>query len=174
MTDNTNSKTSLQNFISPLFLPDPTLYRLAYRLSQTYKSLAATSLEQFFPTPVTHLPTGQEKGRYLAVYVGLFYLHVGFIELPGGQSTTNTTTTAAASSPSRNGRIQFDRQRVRRTLEKAWPIDERLKIGHAKDLFSWIGNCIAEVVQDSMRGESEADAPTRELVTGISFCFPIM
>ncbi|CRG91593.1 hypothetical protein PISL3812_08643 [Talaromyces islandicus] len=172
MTDNTTAKlSSLQEFISPLSLSDATLYRLAYQLSQTYKTLAASSREQFFPTPVTHLPTGQEKGRYLAVYVGLFYLHVGFIELPGGQANRNG---ASHHHHNHNGMIQPDRQRVRRTLEKAWPIDERLKIGHAKDLFSWIGNCIAEVVQDSMRSESETDTSTRELVTGISFCFPIM
>ena len=77
--------TTIQDFLSPITvtLSEKILYQLSYRLSKTYKDIAAYSTEQFFPTPITHLPTGKERGRYLAVYVGLFYLHVGFIELLG-------------------------------------------------------------------------------------------
>ncbi|KAH8692277.1 putative hexokinase [Talaromyces proteolyticus] len=169
--NNSKKPSSIHGFISPLFLSDPTLYRLSFQLSETYKDLAASSLEQFFPTPVTHLPTGKETGRFLAVYVGMFYLHVGFIELLGEPDSNHRY-----AGSSNGGRRRPD-ERVRRTLEKAWPIEERLKMGHAADFFSWIGNCIAEVVQDSLRNESDIDndgGVVRELVTGISFCFPIM
>jgi hypothetical protein len=39
------------------------------------------------------------------------------------------------------------------------------------DLFTWIGDCIAEVVADSLANPSEK-MPT-ELTTGISLCFPV-
>ncbi|KAF5855600.1 hypothetical protein ETB97_008889 [Aspergillus alliaceus] len=122
------------------------MYELSYRLSSTYKKLAA-SPEEFFPTAITQLPTGHEKGRYLAVNVGLSYLRVAFIDLLGDQQTT------------------------RRTLEKAWLIEEHLRRDQAPALFTWIGECLAEVVRDSLSRPSE-EAP-RELAIGISLCFPI-
>ncbi|KAE8389333.1 hypothetical protein BDV23DRAFT_99147 [Aspergillus alliaceus] len=140
------SGTDLRSFLQPLRIEPDTLYDLSYRLSLTYKKLAA-SPEQFFPTPITQLPTGHEKGRYLAVYVGLSYLRVAFIDLLGDQQT------------------------VRRTLEKAWPIEEHLRRDQAPALFTWIGDCLAEVVRDGLNNPSE-EAP-RELTIGISFCFPI-
>jgi hexokinase len=157
----------LATFLSPLTSPlhDPSLYLLSHHFSTTFKTLAAHSTEHFFPTPITHLPTGREQGRYLAVYVGLFYLHVGFIELLGqGQHYPS-------------GR---ERKSVRRTLEKAWPIEERLKWEHPEEFFAWIGACVAEVARDRLRNESEqvgdcfVPEEAGELVAGISFCFPIV
>ncbi|KNG84544.1 hexokinase family protein [Aspergillus nomiae NRRL 13137] len=138
--------SDLSSFLQPLRIGIDTLYELSYRLSLTYKKLAA-SPEHFFPTPITRLPTGLETGRYLAVYVGLSYLRVAFIDLLG------------------------DQQRVRRTLEKAWPIEEHLRRDRAPELFTFIGDCIADVVRDSLNNPNE-EVP-RELTTGISFCFPI-
>ncbi|KAE8382475.1 hypothetical protein BDV26DRAFT_253568 [Aspergillus bertholletiae] len=140
------SFSDLSSFLQPLCIGIDALYELSYRLSLTYKKLVA-SPEHFFPTPITRLPTGLETGRYLAVYVGLSYLRVAFIDLLG------------------------DQRRVRRTLEKAWPIEEHLRRDHAPDLFIFIGDCIADVVRDSLNNPSE-EVP-RELTTGISFCFPI-
>lgn len=157
-TQNNGGDQQLRSFLKPLVLNDETVYRLAYRFSTIYRQLAATSTEQFFPTPVTSLPTGRETGRYLAVYVGLSYLRVAFLELLG-----------------QSGELKY-RQHMRRTLEKAWPIEERLKRDHAGDLFSWIGDCIAEVVADSLSSDvaSTMDDAPAELEMGISFCFPIM
>jgi hexokinase len=149
-----NARTfpDLKEFLRPLHTDLDTLYRLYYRLSLSYQKLASTSSEEFFPTPITCLPTGHETGRYLAVYVGLSYLRIAFIDLLGDQ--------------------QVERHpRVRRTLEKAWPIEEHLRRDHAQDLFTWIGDCIAEVVADSLANPSE-ETPG-ELTTGISFCFPV-
>ncbi|OKL58644.1 hypothetical protein UA08_06137 [Talaromyces atroroseus] len=166
----TPDSPSLQQFLSPLTAPlsEPSLYRLSYHFSQTYKHLAACSTEYFFPTPITHLPTGREQGRYLAVYVGLYYLHVGFIELLGCDQGLGLGQEYAAR---RKKKIP-----VRRTLEKAWPIEARLKWEHPVEFFAWIGTCIAEVVGDSMRNENEQidDDAREELVAGISFCFPIV
>lgn len=167
--DNNNDKPkpSLPDFISPLTKPlsEPLLYNLSYHFSQTFTDLAANSTDQFFPTPVTHLPTGKEQGRYLAVYVGLFYLHVGFIELLGCDLNHNHE---------QQRRREYGMFPVRRTLEKAWPIEERLKWEHPVEFFAWIGACIAEVVGDSLRNDRAEQPETRELVAGISFCFPIV
>lgn len=202
--DNSTEKpiTTIQDFLTPITttLSEQTLYQLSYRLCKTYKYLAAHSTEQFFPTPITHLPTGKERGRYLAVYVGLFYLHVGFIELLGCDDDPHQHQrqylTIDDQGP-RGGSKRNSRRwlTVRRTLEKAWPIEERLKLEHPVEFFGWIGACIAEVVSDSLRNEQGSNASTntntngignnregyyhgveedRELVAGISFCFPIV
>jgi hexokinase len=143
---------ALQEFLQPLKIDNDTLYHLSYRLSRTYRELAAGSSDQFFPTATTRLPTGHEKGRYLAVYLGLHYLRVAFIELLGEEQM---------GKPSH----------VRRTLEKAWPIEDRLRRDQANSLFAWIGDCIAEVIHDDL-ANSKDDAPS-EVAMGISFCFPI-
>ena len=138
-------------FLHPLKVDIDKLYNLSTRLSGTYRDLAANSSEQFFPIATTRLPTGREKGRYLAVYLGLFYLRVAFIELLGEEQVGK-------------------RPPVRRTLEKAWPIENRLRRDNADSLFSWIGDCIAEVIHDDLANSE--DAPS-EITAGISFCFPI-
>lgn len=196
---NNNEKptSTIQDFISPITstLSEQTLYQLSYKFSKTYKDLAAHSTEQFFPTPITHLPTGKERGRYLAVYVGLFYLHVGFIELLGceddnpnlrQQPYLNIDEQGLGAGSKRNSRRWST---VRRTLEKAWPIEERLKWENPVEFFGWIGACIAEVVGDSLRNDQESNGngignnregyhyvveESRELVAGISFCVPIV
>ncbi|KAJ6015985.1 hexokinase family protein [Penicillium herquei] len=142
----------LQTFLQPLNIEIDQLYRLSSRLSVTYRELAAGSSEQFFPTATTRLPTGREKGHYLAVYVGLFYLRVAFIDLLGEEQVGKHS-------------------HVRRTLEKAWPIENRLRQDQADSLFAWIGDCIAEVIHDDL-ANSKDDAPS-EITAGISFCFPI-
>ena len=144
--------TVLREFLQPLNIESDRLYRLSYQLSLTYRELAASSSEQFFPTASTRLPTGQEKGRYLAVYLGLFYLRVAFIELLGEEQVGKHS-------------------HVRRTLEKAWPIEDRLRREQSDSLFAWIGDCIAEVIYDDLEN-SKDDAP-EEITMGISFCFPI-
>jgi hypothetical protein len=64
-----------------------------------------------------------------------------------------------------------ERSRVIRHLEKSWPIGEQLKNNKAKDLFAWIGKCIAEVVQDgclAWPGEIPDEIPL-----GVTFSFPM-
>ena len=70
-----------------------------------------------------------------------------------------------------NGDYQHG-SRVKRYLEKAWPIGEQLKNNKAEDLFQWIGKCIADVVQD---GTQEWGPEKREaLPLGVTFSFPMM
>ncbi|KAH8423417.1 hexokinase family protein [Aspergillus melleus] len=139
-------------FLDKLRLDVDTLYQLSSRLSSLYQKIASTPSKQFSPTAITRLPTGYETGRYLAVYVGLSYLRVAFIDLLKDQPVQGQS-------------------RVRRTLEKAWPIEEHLRRDDAFNLFAWIGDCIAEVVADSLDNPTER-LPS-ELTTGISFCLPL-
>jgi hexokinase len=163
----------LNDFLSPLCLEEAVLYRLARRFSGTYRHLALTSDQQFLPTPVTQLPTGEETGRYLAIDVGGSNLRVAFIELLG-EAVESDVRPADASERSRHTIRKAQRQRVKRTLERAWPIQEHLKMDKAEDLFAWIGDCIAEVVAESLTSDSTKKDIPAELDMGITFSFPIM
>ncbi|GFF42198.1 hexokinase-1 [Aspergillus udagawae] len=163
----------LDDFLSPLVLDEAVLYRLARRFSSTYRHLALNSDQQFLPTPVTRLPSGLETGRYLAIDVGGSNLRVAFIELLGEAADSDIRSTDA-SERSRDTLRKAQRQRVRRTLEKAWPIQEHLKMDKAEDLFAWIGDCIAEVVAESLTSDATKGNIPQELDMGITFSFPIM
>jgi hexokinase len=163
----------LDDFLSPLVLDEAVLYRLARLFSSTYRHLALHSDQQFLPTPVTRLPTGLETGRYLAIDVGGSNLRVAFIELLGEAADSDIRSTDA-SERSRDTLRKAQRQRVKRTLEKAWPIQEHLKMDKAEDLFAWIGDCIAEVVAESLTSDATKGNIPQELDMGITFSFPIM
>ncbi|KAL2838243.1 hypothetical protein BJY01DRAFT_35406 [Aspergillus pseudoustus] len=160
----------VDEFLSPLALDEAVLYRLARRLSTAYKKLALESDQQFLPTPVSKLPTGLETGRYLAIDVGGTNLRVAFIELLGDTADPDMACTRVSERPLRKAQTQ----RVKRTLEKAWPIQEHLKMDKAEDLFAWIGDCIAEVVAESLTSDATRGAVPEELEMGITFSFPIM
>lgn len=162
----------LNDFVKPLRMDDALVHTLAYDFSKVYKELALDSDEQFLPTPVTKLPTGHETGQFLAIDVGGTNLRVAFIELLGDADDRGGT--ANGEERSRETIRNAQRPRVRRTLEKAWPIGEHLKMDKTEDLFAWIGDCIAEVVGDRLSADSgRVDAP-EELNMGITFSFPMM
>ena len=168
---------TLHGFLAPLRVEESTLHQLARRFSTVYTHLALESKEQFLPTPVTKLPTGHETGRYLAIDVGGSNLRVSFIELLGdsaGAELSPNHYPKNASQKSRNTMLKARRQRVKRTLERAWPIGEHLKRDKADDLFAWIGDCIAEVVAESLTKDATKVRIPEELDMGITFSFPIM
>lgn len=160
----------VDEFLSPLDLDEAVLYQLARRLSSVYQELALKSDQQFLPTPVSKLPSGLETGRYLAIDVGGSNLRVAFIELLGDTAEPDMARTRAAERPLKKAQTQ----RVKRTLEKAWPIQEHLKMDKAEDLFAWIGDCIAEVVAESLTSDATKGSVPEELEMGITFSFPIM
>ncbi|PGH10851.1 hypothetical protein AJ79_05211 [Helicocarpus griseus UAMH5409] len=172
-TSQQNDDATIDKFLRPLVVPDTTLYQLAYRFSQVYHDLARTSDQQFLPTPVTRLPTGQETGRYLAIDVGGTNLRVAFIELLG--ESEGKDGNSHNSNKSRDPMQRAQRKRVNRTLEKIWPIGEHLKKDQAEDLFLWIGDCMAEVVADSLAPNFASGTPIPvELEMGVTFSFPLM
>jgi hexokinase len=62
--------------------------------------------------------------------------------------------------------------RVHSSLEQSWPIGEHLKQEKAEDLFGWIGDRIADVVEDGVKRYG-SDLPD-ELPMGVTFSFPMM
>lgn len=168
-----NGTQSIKSFLAPLVLDDAKTYDISYRLSQVFKSLARTGEGHFFPTPVTHLPSGKETGFYLAVDVGVTNLRVAFIELLGDASeASHDGCISPAESFIKNNAIpKVWQRRVRRTLEKAWRIEEHLKEDPTEELFSWIGSCIADVVADELSTHN-SEFPA-ELQTGLSFSLPM-
>ena len=156
----TQALTALSGFIDEKALLD-----LAGRFSETYRDLAKTSTEHFLVTPVTALPTGKEKGKFLSIDVGGTNLRVGFIELLGDD---DQDVTKDAQKPM---------TKIKRSYDRNWPIEDHLKMDKAEDLFAWIGDCIAEVIKDSIEdappSESVESLFGDELLLGITFSFPM-
>ena len=84
-----------------------------------------------------------------------------------GDNETDQLSTDGVSEESK-----LEKSRVKRSLEKSWPIREQLKHENAEDLFAWIGDCIAEVVEDGVQTFGE-ELP-EELPMGVTFSFPMM
>ncbi|KAF2279021.1 hexokinase-2 [Westerdykella ornata] len=144
------------------FINEDDLLELASRFSETYRDLAKSSTEHFLVTPVTALPTGKEKGRFLSIDVGGTNLRVGFIELLGELLGTGTQNGEAPAS------------KIRKSHDKSWPIEEHMKMDQAEDLFAWIGDCIAEVITDALNASPASESPFGdELLLGITFSFPM-
>lgn len=93
---------------------------------------------------------------------------MGFVELGannnGEHSETTTTSRKAGVSPASKSRIHH--------TNKSWPIGEKLKNEKAEDLFLWIGECIAEVVEDELKTWS--NSLLDDLPMGVTFSFPMM
>jgi len=159
---------TLDELLSPLTRPvtEDGLLELARRFSDTYEHLAKTSTEHFLTTPVTILPTGKERGKFLTIDLGGTNLRVGFIELLGENDIESMRDQIPYQSLSK----------IKRSHEKAWPIEEHMKMDQAEDLFAWIGDCIAEVITDALQASSKEfdQAPFGdELPLGITFSFPM-
>lgn len=143
--------TRRRELLDPLnqHVNDSDLHSLASKFSETYKHLAKSSTEHFLATPVTGLPSGSEKGKFVALDVGGTNLRVGIIELLGDHSP-----------------------KLRRSHDKAWPIEDHMKMDKAEDLFAWIGDCIAEVITAAI-DESGPDTFENIIPLGITFSFPM-
>ena len=150
----------LEEWLSPLDITTEKLCSLTSKLSDTYSHLALHSSEQFLPTPITKFPSGNEYGEYLALDLGGTNLRVAFVSLLGAAKHVYEGEHPGALH---NG--------LRITHEKSWAIDDRFKVEKTKDLFAWIGDCLAEVVR--LRMET-ANHLSDEIPLGITFSFPMM
>ncbi|KAI0457726.1 MFS general substrate transporter [Xylaria acuta] len=145
--------SELEHFLEPLHIDVTKAHVLAHELYQTFQHLAAESLTQFLPTPISEGGTN---------------LRVGFVELLGSENapTSNGVTTDGSRSDDRTA------SNLRRVLEKLWPIQETLKSGNPDSLFAWIGGCIAQVVREGVEAFGlERDS---ELPMGVAFSFPVV
>ena len=85
-------------------------------------------------------------------------LRVGFVEL-GHHEPGSQVNGAGPARP------------LTRLLEQAWPIQDHLKNENSESLFSWIGDCVAQVVR---RGCQAFDLdPDAHLPMGVTFSFPM-
>ncbi|KAF1936479.1 actin-like ATPase domain-containing protein [Clathrospora elynae] len=154
------------------FINTSTLLDLTLRFSATYSDLARTSTEHFLVTPVTALPTGKEKGKFLSIDVGGTNLRVGFVELIGEPDGAAERERERSSTVGENVFA-----RIKRSHDKNWPIGDHLKMDQAEDLFAWIGDCIAEVVRaalDEQGAAKDVVSPLgEEILLGITFSFPM-
>jgi hexokinase len=148
------------------FINTNTLLDLARRFSATYTNLARTSTEHFLVTPVTALPTGKEKGKFLSIDVGGTNLRVGFIELLG-----ELDEVTLKNQKREEGENVF--AKIKRSHDRDWPIGDHLKMDKAEDLFAWIADCIAEVVREAITTASEPEPLSDEILLGITFSFPM-
>ncbi|KAF4631915.1 hypothetical protein G7Y89_g6218 [Cudoniella acicularis] len=167
------SRHSLDEFLRPLNIDIPKIHSLAKSLSYTFTRLAKESKNQFLSTPISDSllrPEGDGKGRFLAIDIGGTNLRVGFIELLSPEdSQVESTKVNGYSTSNDTGK---EASRVRRHLEKSWPIGEQLKHNKAEDLFAWIGSCIAEIVRDGHQ-KWDGDLPG-EIPLGVTFSFPMI
>ncbi len=162
----------ISKHLSPLVVDEQRLYQLACHFSETYRHLALTSKNQFLSTPVTEFPTGQERGRFLAIDLGGSNLRVGLVELYGAGRSENERTTLR---PCHEFSAEAEGSPFRMAFERSWPIGDHLKMDKAEDLFAWIGDCIAKVVAETITFSLHHNATvSRELALGITFSFPMM
>jgi hexokinase len=106
--------------------------------------------------------------RYLAIDIGGTNLRVGFIELLSlDEDDADVSLSNGITSDS-----LLHESRVRGRLEKSWPIGEQLKHEKAEHLFAWVGERIAEVVEDGIK-EFGSDI-LADLPLGVTFSFPMM
>ncbi|RCI09586.1 hypothetical protein L249_4121, partial [Ophiocordyceps polyrhachis-furcata BCC 54312] len=156
-----SSSPSVDDFLRPLRVDDDTRLDLCRRFVDNFSQLAAApSPDQFLPTPISESilrpVTVHGHGR------GGTYLRVGFVHLlsVNGSHANRPNGRANNQPPSR----------VRRLLERTWPIDNHLKQDNADSLFRWIGGCIADIVDAGCR---EFDLCRKTpLPLGVSFSFP--
>ncbi|KAM6482584.1 hypothetical protein HDV62DRAFT_361064 [Trichoderma sp. SZMC 28011] len=149
------SYTDIHRFLEPLSIDVDRSEELSRRFLDNFRDLAANSRDQFLPTPISESilrPIAEQGGgRHLAIDIGGTNLRVGFVELHGDH--------------------QDPASRVQRPLERSWPIDNHLKNDNASSLFSWIGRCIADVVDEGCRTfDIPNDVP---LPLGVTFSFPM-
>jgi hexokinase len=163
-----NGLEQVETLLAPLTSPvkTDTLLQLARGFALQYRQLASDSTEHFLATQVVALPTGQEAGSFIAIDLGGTNLRVEFVELLGDNETQPTT-----KAP--NGSHALPTSKVRRTSQKAWPIEAHLKYDMAEDLFAWIGDCIAEVIEDATAAGHCKLSSEDEISIGVTFSFPM-
>ncbi|TFB03418.1 hypothetical protein CCMA1212_004386 [Trichoderma ghanense] len=145
----------IHRFLEPLSIDVDRVYELSRGFLANFRDLAANSRDQFLPTPISDHPHQKTPEPHTLTWYLCFRggtnLRVGFIELHGNDPDPSS--------------------RVRRPLEKSWPIDNHLKNDNANSLFLWIGRCIADVVAEGCRTLGVPN--DRPLPLGVTFSFPM-
>jgi len=186
-----------QDPLKELTAPLDNLLQIAKDFCKTYHHLALNSSAQFLPTPITGLPDGREKGKFLALDLGGSNLRVGIVELfgevtvrgsiPGTEESRSDVSGPVSPSPSTQslplvtgpglGLSESDAPRFRIAPSSTWAIPDYLKSMHAEALFDWVGECVASVIRAylSQCSEDVAEKTIHEgLSLGVTFSFPMI
>jgi len=143
----------IDTFLQPLAVTTKKLAQLTLEFEKTFRYLALHSLDQFLATPVSLLPSGSEKGQYLAIDVGGTNLRCAILEFSGEKASDHG---------------------INILHQKSWPIDQHLKAEQQEELFAWIGDCIAEVIVVCLQQLTRREEADFILPVGITFSFPMM
>lgn len=130
-------------------LDTDSLLSLSKALQAELKQHLISSPQCMLPSFNYHLPTGQERGLYLALEVGGSNLWMALVELRGRANCT-------------------DSMRIRHPL--SWPIDNSVKQLQGHAFFDWLAERIEEMLTleaGNMIGKTE---PLR---VGVAWSFPI-
>lgn len=194
--------TEESDLLKELTAPLDNLLQIAKDFSKTYHELALSSSTQFLPTPITSLPDGKERGRFLALDLGGSNLRVGVVELFGGLGSGVDAATAGTedSRSSGSGSVSpssstnslplvtepeaellksdvLTTPRFRIVPSSTWAIPDHLKSMEAEALFGWVGECIASVLRTYLSQCSEAVAEQilhEGISLGVTFSFPMV
>ena len=137
--------------LSKLEAPLADVPGIARAFEVIYHNLALTASDQFLPTPIRALPTGEEKGRFLVLDLGGTNLRVAVVWLYGGDG-------------------------LRVCAQGSWGIPEHLKSGAAEVLFRWVVDRIGDVVGEYLGdvGSEERERILSEgMELGVTFSFPM-
>jgi len=145
-----NDNTDIESFLQPLDVSTKKLSQLTLEFEKNFHNLASHSLDQFLATPVSILPSGSERGQYLALDVGGTNLRCAVLE------------------------ISCENHGISILHQKSWPIEHHLKAVRQEELFAWIGVCIAEVIAFCIPNLKGREETNYLLPVGITFSFPMM
>lgn len=114
-------------FLTPLSADN--LLNLSTALHKSYVSAASSSPAQMLPSHITTLPSGRERGQYIAVDLGGTNMRVALVRLLENDATVEK-------------------------LHK-YIIPEHVKTGTARDFFAWIAKGIVDLARESTLDEGE-------------------
>jgi hexokinase len=116
-----------QQFVTPL--SPHRLLSLSSALLKSYIGAASTSPAQMLPSHITTLPSGRERGQYIAVDLGGTNMRVALVRLENNEASVEK-------------------------LEK-WTIPEAVKTGTAREFFTWIAERIVNLAGQSQLDPGE-------------------
>ncbi|KAH7145796.1 hypothetical protein B0J13DRAFT_501720 [Dactylonectria estremocensis] len=138
--------SAIQGFLEPLHIDLEAIHLLSKAFQRTFETLALESQNH-----------------------GGTNLRVGFVELRPQEPSAAAQVNAQSNNQDHRPETPT---RMRRRMEKSWPIDDHLKNENSDSLFLWIGKCIAEVILD---GCNELHLPAhQEIPLGVTFSFPMV
>ncbi|MCJ1477639.1 hypothetical protein MMC13_006312 [Lambiella insularis] len=165
-------RASLYDWLASFRLDAAQHRSLVHKLAATYGNLARHSNDQFLATPISRLPTGHETGEYLTIDLGGTNLRIAFVSLLGCQQDVQIDQLEEfLEAEPQSASYGDQKEHVTKSYEQSWPIDEHLKVEKAEDLFAWVGDCLAEVVEARFH---DVENMPDEIPLGITFSFPMI